>query len=202
MNDIKVLYDAIRKRYKTLLIELAKKEDVVNKITTLNNLSTDTQYPSAKAVYTAIDNIEEGLTGIEKTSNKVTSISDASTDTQYPSAAAVYAAIEQMAYADIPVVTTMPSNGFLPNTLYELGELNGALTFSLASGTAGILNHYYWTFDTGSTLPEITWPDLEWAWGSAPELSMNKHYEISVIDNYAFFVETEIYNPLTVQPAL
>ena len=37
------------------------KEDVSNKVTTLSSSSTDTQYPSAKAVYDAIDAIPSGI---------------------------------------------------------------------------------------------------------------------------------------------
>lgn len=59
MNDIKVLYDAIHKRYKKLLLELANKEDVINKTTSLDDLSTDTQYPSAKSVYSALQNVDD-----------------------------------------------------------------------------------------------------------------------------------------------
>lgn len=37
-------------------IDLSDKEDIENKITSLSELSTDTQYPSAKAVYTSLEN--------------------------------------------------------------------------------------------------------------------------------------------------
>lgn len=40
------------------------KEDKANKVTSLSNQSTDTQYPSAKCVYDAIGNIETLLASI------------------------------------------------------------------------------------------------------------------------------------------
>ena len=55
------------------------KENISNKVTSINDSSTDTQYPSAKLLNTE-------LKKKENTSNKVTSINDSSTDTQYPSA--------------------------------------------------------------------------------------------------------------------
>ena len=40
---------------------LSAKEDTSNKITSISSSSTDTQYPSAKAVYTQIGNVEAVL---------------------------------------------------------------------------------------------------------------------------------------------
>jgi len=88
------------------------------------------------------------------------------------------------------VVSSQPSGGFLPNILYELGELEGDTTFALASEVSGIVNHYYWTFETGSTAPTITWPSgISWCGGSAPTISTNKHYEVSVLDGNAISME-------------
>lgn len=55
------------------------KENVSNKVTSISDSSTDTQYPSAKLLNTE-------LKKKENISNKVTSVNDSSTDTQYPSA--------------------------------------------------------------------------------------------------------------------
>ena len=63
------------------------KESTSNKVTSISNASTNTEYPSAKAVYDSLDSFTQGK---ESTSNKVTSLSYFSTDTQYPSAKAVY----------------------------------------------------------------------------------------------------------------
>jgi hypothetical protein len=89
------------------------------------------------------------------------------------------------------VGTSQPSGGMLPNVFYNLGSLSGSVTFALAAATDNtILNHYYWTFDTPSTVPTVTWPTgLTWAGGSAPTLAASKHYEISVINGIAAYME-------------
>lgn len=47
--------NATTKILQLLKSELAKKEVTDNKVTSISSDSTDTQYPSAKAVYTALD---------------------------------------------------------------------------------------------------------------------------------------------------
>ena len=92
----------------------------------------------------------------------------------------------------LPVIgSSQPSGGMLPNVFYTLGELAGDTTFTLATATDNtIVNHYYWTFDTPSTAPTITWPTgLTWVGGSAPTLAASKHYERSVINGVAAYME-------------
>ncbi|MDR1997601.1 MAG: hypothetical protein LBQ83_04700 [Candidatus Margulisbacteria bacterium] len=62
---------------------LDTKENTSNKATALSSASTNTQYPSAKAVY-------DNLALKENASNKVTTLSSTATGTQYPSAKVVY----------------------------------------------------------------------------------------------------------------
>ena len=87
--------------------------------------------------------------------------------------------------------SSQPSGGFVANTMYVLGTITGSVTFSLATPSdSNIVNHYYWTFDTSSTAPTITWPSgLSWYGGSAPTVSASKHYEISVMNNVAISME-------------
>lgn len=89
------------------------------------------------------------------------------------------------------VASSQPSGGFVPNVMYNLGTLSGNTTFALATPVdANIANHYYWTFDTGSTAPTITWPSgISWFGGSAPNINISSHYEISVLNNIAVFME-------------
>lgn len=70
----------------TFTINCQMRESLPNKITVIDASSTDTQYPSAKSVYTNL-NLKECY------SNKVTSVSGASTDVQYPSAKALYTSV-------------------------------------------------------------------------------------------------------------
>ena len=69
---------------------LNAKESTANKVTAVDSSATDTQYPSAKAVYTLVSIVANNC---EVKSNKVTAISSNSTDTQYPSAKAVFTAV-------------------------------------------------------------------------------------------------------------
>ena len=124
----------------------------------------------------------------ECTTNKVTGITSASTDTQYPSAKATYDEIHPK------VITTGGTNATITieaNKVYNLGTLTGTKTFSLSNPSdANIVNHYYWTFDTSSTAPTITWPSgLTWYGGSAPSVAANGHYEVSVLNNIAVVME-------------
>lgn len=127
----------------------------------------------------------EGLTSLQATGSKVLNITSSSSDAQYPSAASVYRAIHPA------IATTQPAGGFLPNIVYDLGTLSGNTTFALATpADANVVNHYYWTFDTGSTAPTITWPTgLTWFGGSAPTINASKHYEISVLNGIGVAME-------------
>lgn len=93
----------------------------------------------------------------------------------------------------ILVASSIPAGGMLPNVLYDLGTLAGNTTF--AFDTTGldpsIVNHWYWTFDTPATAPTITWPAAITGWngGTAPTIAASKHYEVSVIDGIAIFME-------------
>jgi len=88
------------------------------------------------------------------------------------------------------VATSQPSGGFVQNVVYELGTVTGTVTFALASALSGKVNHYYWTFDTSSTAPTITWPaGISWIGGSAPTINASKHYEISIMDGVGVYME-------------
>lgn len=101
----------------------------------------------------------------------------------------IYSAIFNEVHPQIR--TTQPVGGMLPNVLYELGTLSGSVTFSLAAGTQGIVNHYYWTFDTGDNELTVTWPQeiIKWSGDSDPEIGTNSHYEISVLDGVGVYIE-------------
>ena len=134
--------------------------------------------------------VASALSGMEIASNKVTAISSLSTDTQYPSAKCVYDALASA--QGTPKATTIPSGGMLPNVYYALGTLTGSVSLTMASPTeSGILNQYFFTFDTGATAPTITWSNLITSWygGSAPTINSGKHYEVSVVDGVGVCME-------------
>ena len=96
---------------------------------------------------------------------------------------------EHPQYASKIAETSQPSGGFLPDVVYELGTLTGSVTFALASAVSGQVNHYFWTFTAGSTAPTITWPSgITWA-DSAPTITANKKYQISILDGVAAYME-------------
>ena len=89
------------------------------------------------------------------------------------------------------VATTIPSGGMLPNVMYKLGTKTGTVSFTMASASdSSIINHWYWTFETSTTAPTITWPAAITGWigGSAPTIEASKHYEISVLDGIGAFI--------------
>ena len=96
------------------------------------------------------------------------------------------------ALAQMPVASSQPAGGMLPNTLYNLGTLSGNTTFSMASASNNnIANHWYWTFTTPSTAPTITWPAAITSWygGSAPTIAGSKKYEVSVLGGVTICME-------------
>lgn len=112
-------------------------------------------------------------------------ISPYATDDQYSSAKVVYNTVHPQKS------TSYPSEGFVANKPYFLGTITGSKTWALASPEDNyIMNHYFWTFETGATAPTITWPSgLTWPGGSPPAILPNKHYEISVLNNVVAWME-------------
>lgn len=95
----------------------------------------------------------------------------------------------------IPVEKTLPQDGMLPNVLYELGEISEDTTFVMANAKDNtIANVWIWTFDILSVTPTITWPQGINAWdgGYPPVITENFHYEVSVMDGVASFIEAPL----------
>lgn len=127
---------------------------------------------------------------MERTTNKVTSISHSSNNTDYPTARAVYNAINPS------VGSAQPSGGILPNVLYNLGILTGNVEIVFASpDDANVENEYKFVFDSGDTVPVISWPASITNWigncltNGVPSYSANKHYEVSVEGAYGIIIE-------------
>lgn len=58
---------------------------------------------------------------------------------------------------NIPIETSQPNGGMLPNVMYDLGTISADTTFSFAEPTNNnIVNHYFFKFYINNTLPEIT----------------------------------------------
>ena len=106
--------------------------------------------------------------------------------TKTAAAAAVYNEVHPR------VASSQPGSGMFPNVAYFLGTLTGNTTFTFATPLDdNILNHYFFTFETDSTAPTITWPsDIRgWVGGVTPTINANKAYQVSVIEGYAIIAE-------------
>lgn len=134
--------------------------------------------------------------GTSVVSNNIAAIPEiptVSTNIQTDKTSTTKAASPSAVYNEVnpAIASTKPQGGFIPNIFYNLGTISGTIVFNLASpGDSNILNHYYWVFDTGSVAPTITWPSgLSWVGGTAPIISALRHYEISIINNIACYME-------------
>lgn len=90
------------------------------------------------------------------------------------------------------VETVRYSWGMSPNVMYNLGELTGNVVFLFATPDDNtIVNHYYFCFDVGNTVPTITWPVeiTDWFGMAAPTIVAGHHYEVSVINGVAAYLE-------------
>lgn len=124
----------------------------------------------------------------------VPSVPTISTNIQTDKASDLKTASPKAVYDEVHPATgsSQPAGGMLPNVLYKLGTLTGTVTFTLATASdASVVNHWYWTFETGTTEPTINWPAaiVSWFGGSAPTINANKHYEVSLMDGVAVCME-------------
>ena len=84
--------------------------------------------------------------------------------------------------------SSLPS-ALQPNTYYDLGQRAGFI-IDLAPYEPGIVNEYIFRFTIADSGSELTLPDnIIWANGKIPPMTIGKNYEVSIIDNYAVFVE-------------
>ena len=138
---------------------------------------------------------EKPASGIPKSdlaSNVVPDIStnvaqDKNSNSKTASAKAVYDEVHPS------VIRYIPSGGFLPNVVYQLGTISTSTTFTLASPTDNnIFNQWYWSFETPSTPPVINWPHeiRVWSGSASPVINGGRYYEISVVDGIGKINET------------
>lgn len=93
--------------------------------------------------------------------------------------------------ANTPKATTIPSGGMLPNVYYNLGWIgtNTSFTKNETGLDSSILNIWAFGFDVDNN-PTVYWPDwIEWANGTPPTLTNLKHYEVTIIGDYAMYAE-------------
>ena len=167
---------------------------VVPEIPTVPDISTnissdaasDTKTASPKAVKTYVDAHMTNISAVSTQQDGTIVITLSNGDT-----ITVDLNHNHEQYYSKAVETSQPAGGFAPDVVYNLGTLTGAVTFALAASISGNVNHYYWAFDTSSTAPTITWPSSNFAWadGTGPTVAASKHYEVSVLNGIATFLE-------------
>lgn len=90
------------------------------------------------------------------------------------------AGIEEASY--IPQVTGSGTSVTLdPNKFYVFGEV-AELDVSFAAGTAGQVNEYHFSFESGSTATVLSLP-VDVVMPDSFSVEANKTYEISLINN-------------------
>lgn len=73
-----------------------------------------------------------------------------------------------------------------PNVLHVWGEVT-ALTLTLATGEAGVVNEYMFKFYSGSTPTTLNLPSTV-QWVQPLTCQQDKYYEVSIIDNLAAYI--------------
>ena len=118
-------------------------------------------------------------------------VSKDSTEGECPSGQAVYDFVMP------EVQTEIPAEGLVANLIYRVGVIGEDVEVRLHSPEdEDVENIYTLVFETGETVPEITWDEgiTKWAGNclsiqGRPELNVNKHYEVSVADGVGFILE-------------
>ena len=93
--------------------------------------------------------------------------------------------------ASTPVATSIPSGGMLPNVYYDLGLIGTTTSFAknVTGLDSSILNIWAFGFSVSGT-PTISWPaGIKWAGDTPPTITDGKHYEISILNDYAMYAE-------------
>jgi len=97
----------------------------------------------------------------------------------------------------------------LPNIIHKGGLISNDIIFGIKNEGSSIYdgvpydkaNIWYWTFETGSTVPSITWPSVTWCDSAdtetvdgvvVPIIEPNKHYEISIMNGYGTIISADI----------
>lgn len=118
-------------------------------------------------------------------------VSPDSTEGECPSGKAVYDFVMP------EIQTEIPAGGLVANLIYRVGVIGEDVEVSLASPEdEDVENIYTLIFETGETVPVITWDSqvVKWAGNclsiqGRPDLSANKHYEVSIADGIGFILE-------------
>ena len=95
------------------------------------------------------------------------------------------------AYSEVNHGTSDTIFTLTPNIFHVWDEVS-ALTLTLDSETSGVANEFLFQFTSGATPTSLTLPDdIKWANDSAPTITENKIYQISILNGLAVAIEFE-----------
>lgn len=192
-------------------VDVSSKEDVANKVTSLSSSSTDTQYPSAKAVYdelqTKLGESEERVisASLNDLNTRLEDIEDIVTFDAVPTgnssklvtSGAVYQAIANMTQRK-QLITYTASDTFVENlawdTVHKFPEM-ASLEFTIAAEpNDGYSHEITIIFDSGATATTLDYPtDVLWGRNVVLVPEANYRYEINIDDsNIAVFTEAPL----------
>lgn len=79
-----------------------------------------------------------------------------------------------------------------PNKLINAGTISDDVTITLDTTTDNALSkEYMLQFDTGDTVPTITWPSSI-MWVEEPDIEANHRYQVSILNNVGLIVGVEL----------
>lgn len=192
-------------------VDISSKEDVANKVTELSASSTDTQYPSAKAVYdelqTKLGESEERVisASLNDLNTRLEDIEDivafdtvpTGNSSKLVTSGAVYQAIANMTQRK-QLITYTASDTFVENlawdTVHKFPEM-ASLEFTIAAEpNDGYSHEITIIFDSGATATTLDYPtDVLWGRNVVLVPEANYRYEINIDDsNIAVFTEAPL----------
>lgn len=104
------------------------------------------------------------------------------------------------AYSEVNHGTSDTTFALTPNTFHVWDEVEN-LTLTFGSETVGVANEYLFQFTSGATATTLTLPsDLKWVNDSAPTITENMIYQISILKGLASVLEFSNAAPVVLIP--
>lgn len=142
---------------------------------------------------TAISLLKDGSVRLAAIKALVQAISGYAMQGSDPTAtntAILSAILSNVGTPQLTVPNTTATQELASNTVYLFESRTNNLTLTLGTPIAGQNNEYHFFLFVGATAPSITYPaGISWNGGSAPTITANKNYEISINNNIAAYFE-------------
>ena len=142
---------------------------------------------------TAISLLKDGSVGLAAIQTLVQAISGYALQGSDPTAtntAIKQTILDNVGTPQMTIPNTTATQELASNTVYLFESRTNNLTLTLGTPIAGQNNEYHFFLFVGATAPSITYPaGISWNGGSAPTITANKNYEISINNNIAAYFE-------------